>query len=222
MNRLRDDVGEDAASERGIELLRGTPPAAPTLDMKRRVWSAIQQSRMRAAGPSLSSRLLAMPGLKAVAMGVTIVSLAGTAGAVMAGRWIVPALYHRAARSTDLPSLDMGSDRARPARRIAGARLRAAARGAGQAAAASQGREEVLEALVVLRRDHNPSRAGALLDGYLSVRKQGALREEALALAIEAADARGDGAAAQRYARAYQAEFPRGRFGPFASSHIEK
>jgi hypothetical protein len=77
----------------------------------------------------------------------------------------------------------------------------------------------VLEALIALRRDGEPARAGALIDRYLGANPRGALREEALVLAIEAADARGDAAAAARFAKAYRAGYPTGRFRAFADSH---
>ena len=60
------------------------------------------------------------------------------------------------------------------------------------AASVARERTEVLDALVALRREHDPVRAGTLLTRYLSAHPRGALREEALVLAIEAADARGD------------------------------
>ena len=69
---------------------------------------------------------------------------------------------------------------------------------------------------------HNTSRAGragTLLARYLSAHPRGALREEALVLAIEAADARGDRAVGEQLAHVYQGEFPAGRFLAFARSH---
>ena len=77
----------------------------------------------------------------------------------------------------------------------------------------------MLDALVALRREHDPVRAGTLLTRYLAAHPHGALREEALVLAIEAADARNDAAGAHQLARTYQAEFPAGRFLTFARSH---
>ena len=79
----------------------------------------------------------------------------------------------------------------------------------------------MLDALIALRRDHDPVRAGALLDSYLVAHPRGALREEALVLATEAADARGDHALAQRLARIYQADYPQGRFHQYTRSLIQ-
>ena len=89
------------------------------------------------------------------------------------------------------------------------------------AASVARERTEVLDALVALRREHDPVRAGTLLSRYLSAHPHGALREEALVLAIEAADARGDRTGGEQLAHAYQAEFPGGRFLPFARSHTD-
>jgi hypothetical protein len=89
------------------------------------------------------------------------------------------------------------------------------------AASVARERTEVLDALVALRREHDAVRAGALLTRYLAAHPNGALREEALALAIEAADARGDKLGARQLAQTYQGEFPAGRFLAFARSHID-
>src|SRR5262249_27203642 len=62
-----------------------------------------------------------------------------------------------------------------------------------------------------LRRQHDPVRAGALIDRYLARFPDGALVEEALALGIEAATARDDVRAADYGAR-YLERFPSGRF----------
>jgi Tfp pilus assembly protein PilF len=82
-------------------------------------------------------------------------------------------------------------------------------------------RTEVLDAMVALRRKRDPARAGVLLDRYLVAHPRGALHEEALALAIEAASARGDRAAARNLSQAYQARYPQGRFLRFASSQAD-
>ena len=66
-----------------------------------------------------------------------------------------------------------------------------------------------------LRVDHEPERAGVLLDDYLGHHPDGALLEEALALAIEAAVARHDTHAIDLAAR-YLQRFPSGRFAPQA------
>ncbi|HSZ83443.1 MAG TPA: hypothetical protein VLA14_14235 [Polyangia bacterium] len=73
----------------------------------------------------------------------------------------------------------------------------------------------VATAMRALRRDHDPVDAGRLLDDYLRRWPNGALIEEALALALEAANARGD-ARARAFATTYLQRFPAGRFGEAA------
>jgi hypothetical protein len=238
-------------------------PAMP--ELRRRVWSLLERADSVAVVP-------ARPRLQAVAVAAAIMLLAGTAGAMISGRWIVPAL-ERSGRAFG-GSVGGGGDgsnargRARPekarsVRRVAAAEslepvtadaplpalvrpepvsaaptgggisrraaTAAADRGVGRAPAvatrgavtSAQERTEVLDALIALRRDHDPLRAGALLDRYLVIHPRGALREEARVLAIEAADARGDRPRALKLALSYQADYPVGRFRQFARSHIE-
>ena len=83
-------------------------------------------------------------------------------------------------------------------------------------AAAARERTQVLDAMIALRRDHDPVSAGAMLQQYLTSHPSGTLREEALVLAIEAAHARGDVALAKSLARAYQDAYPNGRFRRYA------
>src|SRR6185503_13040307 len=94
MNRLRDDVGDDPVAERGIELLRGRAATPDDNEMKRRVWGAIQQTRLRAAAPSPFFRL------RAVVAAVIVLGVAGTAGAVIRQRWIASARVVPAAPAT--------------------------------------------------------------------------------------------------------------------------
>jgi hypothetical protein len=70
----------------------------------------------------------------------------------------------------------------------------------------------VLSAMQVLRRQRDGARAGQLLEDYLIAHPLGALREEAMALAVEAASARGDGRESRRLAARYDHAFPDGRF----------
>ncbi|HXJ22838.1 MAG TPA: hypothetical protein VMT03_21650, partial [Polyangia bacterium] len=90
------------------------------------------------------------------------------------------------------------------------------------ASTAAQERTQVLDAMIALRRDHDARRASTLLDTYLAGNRHGALREEALVLALEAADARGDVVRAVRLAHSYQGEFPGGRFTAFVQSHLKE
>jgi hypothetical protein len=281
MNRLRDDVGDDPVAARGIELLRGRAATPDDNEMKRRVWGALQQTRLRAAAPTPLYRL------RALVAAVIVLVLAGTAGAMIRQRWIAseralaPALAplerattasragtgkvvpraagtdtsgHSAANThtnananADLngPQTSPSPATPLPTKQRAGAlatarehggeraqeRARSGVRGAEgsrgemvkavSVAAVARERTEVLDAMVALRRDHDAVRAGALLDDYLTAHPRGVLREEALVLAVEAADARGDAGTARRLARAYQAAFPGGRFTPFARDRAD-
>ena len=99
-----------------------------------------------------------------------------------------------------------------------------AARPAPLAAETTRERAQVWEALVALRRDHDPNRAAALLSHELEANPRGVLRQEALVLAIEAADARGDRRGAESFARTYQAAgatVPRREERPPAGSPFE-
>lgn len=69
---------------------------------------------------------------------------------------------------------------------------------------------KVVEALQALRKEGDPARAQKLLTGYMADNPEGALSEDALALSIEAAHAKGD-RRARTYARRYLAKFPKGR-----------
>jgi len=277
MNRLRDDVGEDPVAERGIDMLRAIAPTPAMPELKRKVWGAIQQQRLRAAAPRPLGRL------RAAAAVAIVLCLVGTAGAVLSQRWVGRRSSPAAASSATASSTAPARTRARavsPSDRTAepaagpsvtapapveaapvlaapapapsssskGAAVKGAAvpvarsltrqaphahRAGGRApgetsrrevvtassAASVRERAEVFDAMVALRRDRDPERAARLLEGYLSAHPHGVLREEAMALGIEAADARGDASAARQLARAYQAAYPGGRFGTFAHEH---
>lgn len=75
----------------------------------------------------------------------------------------------------------------------------------------------VLAAMRALRRDHNPARARALLESYLSEHPNGSLAEEALAMSIEAAVARQDLLDAHRLAERYLSTYPHGPFHVMAT-----
>jgi len=247
MTPMRDDGNGAPDSRAASELLRQVPPTPPDPEMKRRVWAALTRNEARAV---VVPRLLRWP---VVASATAVLLVAGTAGAVIARRFIGPML-HRAPQVAPIaapattppprkapvrrapeppavaqPAVDLGVvDTAPAVRPSRGARRaapveRAVVRSAAESPATTPSpreRAEVLDAMIALRRDHDAGRAGQLLDRYLAARPHGALREEALALAIEAADARGDKSSVSRWAHVYQNDYPSGRFATFARSHL--
>jgi len=234
MNRLRDMDTDEPAFRRGVDVVRETPATPQVAAMKARVWRSLQRAQATAAAGSLRTLVVKLALVAIVCLG------AGTAGAVITRRWIVPALDDvpvATPPSTALPARVVEAARPAPPaaaatatetetvdeRRISKSPPRSAPKRSASAlpsaAAVARERTEVLDALVALRREHDPARAGGLLTRYLAAHRHGALREEALALAIEAADARGDVAGAQQLAQTYQTEFPTGRFLTFARGH---
>ncbi len=235
MNRLREETAFDPVSERGIELLRSVQPPLPQPEMKRRVWAALQQSA------STAPRL--RPGmLRAVVLGAGVMVFAATAAAAIGGHWIVrqvermrvaappvsvpPTIRHEHVRSARVlaevepPAVEPAAPAPAPIPELRELDRPRPHRIAVPSSTAAQERTQVLDAMIALRRDHDARRATALLDTYLAAHRQGALREEALVLALEAADARGDVARSARLARMYQAEFPHGRFNGFVQGHV--
>jgi len=86
-------------------------------------------------------------------------------------------------------------------------------------AAAPEDAATIMEAMRALRVERNPARARQLLGRYLEQYPNGALAEEALALSLEAAVARGDGDAAALAAR-YLKLYPSGPFQALARQTI--
>ena len=77
------------------------------------------------------------------------------------------------------------------------------------------GHQLVVDAMLALRRARDFRRAGVLLEDYLTKYPRGALREEAIALAVEAAAARTDLARRDYWASVYLKDYPAGRFRGF-------
>ena len=235
MKRLRDMEGDEPLFQRGVEVLRRVPPTPRAADVKDRVWRSLQRATVRAPR---RMRILILE----FAVVMIVAFAAGTAGAVIARRWIVPKLVADASparASLPAPSLPAArpektspiqadvhaatdtADESRSPKSPGRSASKKLASPPPSAAAVARERTEVLDALIALRREHDPVRAGALLSRYLSAHPRGALREEALVLAIEAADARTDRAGGAQLAHVYQDEFPAGRFLPFARSHTD-
>jgi hypothetical protein len=76
----------------------------------------------------------------------------------------------------------------------------------------------LVDAMLALRRARDFQRAGDLLERYLTKYPRGALREEAIALAVEAAAARTDFARRDHWASVYLKDYPAGRFRAFVEA----
>ena len=235
MNRLRDERGDGPVAMKGIELIRRTPGAAPSQYMKRRIWLALQEPEPRPV------RRPVLRGARSLAVAAVTIGIGGTAGAMIAHGWIrssrrtaartpppavarhavAPAAPRPAAVAIEeappLPPEEAPPQRTRPRpeprRRLTARAPVVVATAPGPTAAE---RTQVLDAMIALRRDHDPVRAARMLDRYLAAHPRGSLREEALVLDIEAAMARGDGAAVRNLAAAYGDAYPGGRFAQYA------
>ncbi|HEY4395507.1 MAG TPA: hypothetical protein VGP64_15660 [Polyangia bacterium] len=232
MNRLRDEVGQGAIHEKGIDLIRRTPGTPSDAELKRRVWTAVKDGEPR------GSRARHWVPVRSFAVAGVILLVGGSAAAMIGyGRhWVWPrtaaptppavappprASARAALPAPALPAIAMErtapaaapipSTRPRPVHATPQHTIELT-----PAAAATAERTQVLDAMIALRHDHDAARAAHLLDHYLVTHPRGVLREEALALAIEAATARSDGPTARRLAASYLEGYPRGRFRDFA------
>lgn len=245
MNRLREETGSDPTRARGVKLLRSTGARENVPEMKQRVWVAVLRSR-RLAHRSWSPR----PGLllrrrPAFLAGLLLLS-AATAGA-MIGRRVVEqraaslsrpvetasqSTHHAANRPVQLalaptPAAYVRSASALTRSEVRGQALRTKERATvsrrvpiASVGDRSQGNQMLLDAMVALRRDRDSQRAGELLERFLNEFPHGALREEAIALSVEAALARNDGGARDRWAHAYLQAYPSGRFRDFVEGSL--
>jgi hypothetical protein len=235
VNRLRDEVGQGAIHDKGIDLIRRTPGTLSDAELKRRVWAAVAS---KGAEPR-AARAHRWTAVRSFAVAGVVLCICGSAAAMMGHRlgihwpWQAdapsappPAIAPRVAPPAPrqlAPVATPAPTPPAPAPAVVAAPRSHAARALPPhaieltpAAAATAERTQVLDAMVALRRDHDAARAGRLLDHYLATHPHGVLREEALVLAIEAAAARGDGATARRLAAGYTDAYPNGRFRAFA------
>ena len=251
MNRLRDESGLDPISEKGIEMLRSVRPTSSSPLLKRRVWAALQESTIATPVRQRSSMLRVLViGVGVVAF--TTATAAATIGPRRIAAQLEKLWGPRAgggathprpertrpvrvvAESPKAPDVEMLPEITPPeapfkaesrtpvsASPPARSALRAS-RPVPLAAETTRERAQVWEALVALRRDHDPNRAATLLSHELEANPHGVLRQEALVLAIEAADAHGDRRGAESFARTYQREFPSGRFKQLAQRYLDE
>lgn len=221
MKRLIDLPADDRLTARAHELVRAMGPTQ---------FSEVRMRRLRSAmdtaddGPSRWPRRLTLG-----------VVLFATSAAAASGGSLITALTQpeepspAASVASAAPAL-IASPRSVAARAVPAApaepeasapppaSLPTTARAAARAPAASSSDvKRVHEAAKALRRDRDPERALALLEQ--SGAGSGPLAEEALALRIEAALARGDQRAAD-LARTYLAQYPNGRYQALAKKAL--
>ncbi len=231
MKPLREEQHLTDPSEiYGAALLGKVPPLEFSAARQQRVRFALRRSRTGLAALRLSP-----------ALGLGAVVLAATGASAMVARYFVrthvraseitlptaeqneatPRSNHRARSATvEAPAEPVTTDapaaqpdpvpKAEPAARAALPRSRAAAPVPTPPSAQSPGAALMLEAMQA-RKAGDMARAASLLAEYRSKYPDGDLQEEALALSIEAADARHDGSA-QSFAAQYLKRFPNGRF----------
>jgi hypothetical protein len=217
MDRLRDRISSpDALTARAAELLSAMPP--------------LDTGRLRPPGlPEAIPRRVAA---RRIRMGTGVAVLLGTVVAAAATVHSWPS--SRVAPAPAALQADTPSPGSRPASRSlrpptaaptdpdpivqAPEPSRASAIGPGPKAAqrdvnvAEDESTLMLRAVRALRREGDPARAEALAEQVLARFPHGEQVEEAMALVMEAASARGDIPAAQRAASAYLARFRSGRF----------
>jgi hypothetical protein len=222
MKRLLERTWPPASLEAdAAELFRATGPSAAEPAVKQRVRERLAAVRTRAR-----PRFVMVPAIVVVGLAI------GTAaGATLGVRWwreareAVPPAPSVAAPSRSgalrrasparpaarLPPREMSPETA-PVPRAPERAMVGHPRRSNAGAAAEDGETRLLfEATRALRREQDPARAGALLDDYFRRFPRGVLAEEALAVAIEAAQARAD-ARARDLARRYLARYPEGQF----------
>jgi TolA-binding protein len=195
-------------------LLEAMSPHAPALGMKQRVRAALLATPLGTRGARPRAALvLAFVLLASVAAAATYLVRGSAPAAVV----VVAAPPHvvvaasaapRQAERAPGPSAEGTAARA-PAAEPKGAPMsgRSAAKPNDDVSEANL----LFEATRALRREGNPERATQLLAEYRKKFPRGALAEEALALSIEAAVARGDARAA-KLARRYLDLYPQGHF----------
>ena len=76
--------------------------------------------------------------------------------------------------------------------------------------------------MTALRRDRDPVRSTQMLSEYLRSYPRGSLREEALALQIEAASSLRDPKLGARIAQGYLQSHPNGRFRDLAKNALDR
>jgi hypothetical protein len=242
--RLRDEEAAPGSTAAVVkDLLRAAPTAAPSASSKARVRAALDERREPRRGlwlrpvVVLSLLLIGAAGASAARdegwLGQTYRRLVAWVSPAAPAKTTAPASPAPASPAPATVPVLAPAAEPRPiespapaAERVVGARRapRAALPGVTPVREASPTDDPTLGAPAVraLRREHDAARATQLLEDYLRRWPDGALAEEALALSIEAAQARGatpsaelsrpTDARARELAVRYLRRFPRGRF----------
>lgn len=220
MKRLRDEEAAAGTTERqAIELLRATAPLEVSPFARARVRAALGRERATRAPwllrpVTILALLLAGVTVAGAALGPRLLARRAPTVAPAAPKAPVAPVVVEAPVEMAAPIVEAApapERRARPARH---AKIVAPVAPASRRPAPPAPTDDpalVATALRALRREHDAARAAALVEEYLRRWPSGALTEEAMALAVEAAAARHDARAATWAAR-YLARFPNGRF----------
>jgi hypothetical protein len=209
MKRLRDEVSSDPLVAQAQALLAQVEPVAADPARRQRVRARLCHHPRRKRGRVLTIALVLASG---AAMASTL------AVRVYHARHVEPPSPQPVAAHTSAPAAPPAAVEPPTAVEVPAAiepETEPAPRPVHRKHAAAAPSEEesalLIAAVQALRRDHDPTRAGALIDDYLRRFEHGALAEEALALAIEAAATRGDERAAD-FGADYLRRFPNGRY----------
>jgi hypothetical protein len=231
IKRLIDEQELDSADRRLAALFRAGAPFQMDPFRKRRVWVRLE----RALNQPMSRRF----GIRPVAIVTFLAS--GTAAAAIGQRFVSngsgfldpgtvagSALTQTVLASPAAPAalkpqaLPEAKDAPKPEVSAQPESAANGAKGPVRAPSHSKWSEDptpLVEAIQALRRERDPARAQALLNSYLKANPRASFSGDALALAIEAASAQHDRAAA--YARRYLASYPNGKYRDLAKRALE-
>jgi hypothetical protein len=209
ISRLRDKQSfSDPAMARLAELVRSVPPASVSFARQRRVSDALGASRRL---PSLLKRL------------VWLVAMSG--GLAFAGTMTRQLISRPAPQVLEAPTptqVVVARVVPRVPRVVIPSAPKVIVPAAPKPEVVDRGAALLSRSLVALRQAKDPELAGELVRRYLSLHPREILAEEAIAIGIEAADARHDRAEASSLAARYLLEYPTGRFTQLANAALAK
>jgi hypothetical protein len=217
MKRLREELeSSDPTQRAGAALLAKVPPFELSATQRRRIRAELDAAHERRGFRWLKP-----------AFALPVLLMVGVAGASIGQRWLRPATPQRVFEAEPAHALAsqvqvvpvphaataVAPGELRPEDLAAQSDVAEAKRGPSpsvHAADSGPGAALMMEALQA-RRAGDSARAQELTAEYQRKYPNGALREEALAIAMESAASRNDASAA-RLAQRYLASFPHGRF----------